>query len=72
MVATVQRDKESNNNFTGDKKKQNNTRRRAAYPKKKGETVTNLQDETQCVSRPPLDDITSVDQPSHSISGTCV
>ena len=72
MVAMVQRDKESNNNFTGDKKKHNNTRRQAAYTKKKYEDMTNLQAEFQCVSRPPLGDITSADQSSHSISGTCV
>ena len=57
--------------ITDDKREQRNARRRATYRKKKDEQVK-LQNEKQVVSRPPLDDITSVDQPSHIISGTCV
>ena len=57
--------------LTDDKREQRNARRRATYRKKKDEQVK-LQNEKQIISRPPLGDITNIDQPSGSMPGTGV
>ena len=64
VLAGWQREKE-------EQREQRNARRRATYRKKKDEQVK-LQNEKQTVSRPPLGDITNIDQPSVSMPGTGV